>query len=84
MYRDEAHLEQDEATEQWVVSSWLLTQQGLQDLCILLRGRWSRHRLPLLQYYLLSRQRWKRTHQETTSRSWLIQKLARLMPSNAA
>ena len=42
---DEANLEQDEATEQRVVSSWLLTQQGLQDLCILLRGRWSRHHL---------------------------------------
>jgi hypothetical protein len=85
---DEANLEQDEAAEQWVVSSWLLTQQCLQDLCLLLRGRWSRHHLqcclPLLQRYLLSRKRRKRTHQETTSRSWLLQKLARLMPSNAA
>ena len=38
----------------------------------------------LLQRYLLSRKRRKRTHQETTSRTWLSQKLARLMPSNAA
>jgi Transposase DDE domain len=85
---DEANLEPDDATEQWVVSSWLLTQQCLQDLCLLLRGRWSRHHLqcclPLLQRYLLSRKRKKRIHQETTSRSWLIQKLARLMPSLAA
>jgi len=85
---DEANLEQDEATEQWVVSSWLLTQQCLQDLSMVLRGRWSRQHLqrclPLLQRYLLSRKRRKRTHQETTVRTWLSQKLARLMPSNAA
>src|SRR5437660_813438 len=85
---DEANLEQDEATEQWVVSSWLLTQQCLQDLCLLLRGRWSRLHLqcclPLLQRYLLSRKRKKRTHQETTSRTWLLKKLARLMTLSAS
>jgi DDE family transposase len=84
----EASLEPDEASDQWTISSWLLTQQCLQDLSMLLRGRWSRQHLqcclPLLQRYLLSRKRRKRTHQETTSRSWLSQKLARLMPSHAA
>jgi hypothetical protein len=85
---DEANREQDEAAGQWVISSWLLTQQGLQDLCTLLRGRWSRHHLqqclPKLGRYLLSRKRKKRSHQETSSRSWLIQKMARLMPCSAA
>jgi hypothetical protein len=85
---DETNLEQDEATGQWVISSWRLTQQGLQDLCTLLRGRWSRHHLqqclPRLGRYLLSRKRKKRIHQETSSRSWLIQKMARLMPFSAA
>jgi hypothetical protein len=84
----EASLEPDEASDQWAISSWLLTQQCLQDLSMLLRGQWSRQHLqcclPLLQRYLLSRKRRKRTHQETTVRTWLSQKLARLMPSNAA
>src|SRR5260370_12875104 len=78
---DEANLEQDEATEQWVVSSWLLTQQGLQDLCMLLLARWSRYHLqcslPLLPPYLLSRKRRQRIHQHTTSHSLLLHTVTR-------
>ena len=71
-----------------IVSSWMLSQFCLEQLRITLRGSWSRHRLqsclPLLQRYLLSHQRKKRTHQETSSRIWLTQKLAHLMPLFAA
>jgi len=86
--QDEANVEQDGADPQWVLSNWLLTQQCLQDLCLLLRGRWSRQHLqcclPLLQRYLFSRKRKMRIHQESTSRTWLFQKVAQLMPLSAA
>ena len=63
----------------WVISHSLLARCELQTLQTLLRGSWTRQRLrdvlPLLQRYLVHRNRHRRPSQEADIQQWLLQRL---------